>query len=83
MGGFALLGLPWVGLLCWACRGWVCSAGLAVGGFAFTNFFFFFSDFSSIFFCAFFFFCLRVEQINFFLMLGCSQFYVEGVPNLA
>ena len=55
VGGFVLLGLPWVGLLCWACRGWVCSAGLAVGGFAFTNFFFFFSDFSSIFFCAFFF----------------------------
>ena len=41
MGGFVLLGLPWVGLLCWACI---------------HKFFFFFSDFSSILFCAFFFF---------------------------
>ena len=45
--------------------GWVCSAGLAVRLVLIQNFFF--SDFSSIFFWAFFFFfCLKVEQINFF-----------------
>ena len=68
----------WVGLLCWACRGWVCSAGLAVGGFALLGlhsqiFFFFFQILVQFYFVLFFFFfCLRVEQINFFLMLGCS-----------
>ena len=51
-----------MGLLCWACRGWVCSAGLAVGGFAllglhsqFFFFFFFFQILVKIYFVLFFF----------------------------
>ena len=51
-------------------------------GLALLQFFFFsFLDFSSNFFWAFFFFCLKVEQINFFYLFeGVPNFVTEGVP---